>query len=64
MENFYCSDDKSNTAVNVALHRWVAGLITDEELVADLDLHNVHGGIDSGGFTGYDYNLQCWISTN
>ena len=41
-----------------------AGLITTSEFHACLAIHQIHGAIEGGQFTGYDYQRQEWLQAS
>ena len=43
------------------LNRWLDGLITQAEALAELKAIQVRGAFGAKGFTGYDYLNQQWI---
>lgn len=45
----------------IVLTAWKAGLISDAELLGLLGEDGIHGGIEDGKLTAYDYVNQCWI---
>lgn len=44
------------------LSMWNAGLVTQEETEVLLEALQVHGGFNSEGYTGFDYNNQEWVT--
>lgn len=51
-----------NTA-RFTLDLWACGLITISEAIDALETIEVYGAFGDGGFTGYDYINQCWVTS-
>ena len=48
--------------VEITIELWQSGLISDHEVIDLLSDHEVHGGVEDGQLTAFDYLNQQWIT--